>query len=134
MNPDPVAKLARFTPASGPDAAELVFAAGRASARTHWGWKAAVAALVASNLALGAVIAFRAPAEPPAHPEPVGQPQPEQPVSTPPTSAPVPGEEPWSYRALRSADPERVPETEPITSAAPRQPLTVLSGHRGELD
>jgi hypothetical protein len=137
MNPDPVAKLAKFTPASGVDAAELLFAAGRASARTFWGWKVAVAGLLLSNLALGAFIAFRShelpPAPPPtppatpAQPEPAAAPQPPQP---PPSAV----EEPWSYRTLMSGNLEQLPRPQPVPNLAPREPLTVLSGRSGELD
>ena len=138
MNPDPVAKLAKFTPAPSADAAELLFAAGRASARTHWLWKVAVAALVTSNVALGALLALRSTA-PPALPSepiavPVVQPAPEPPTAqpTPPSSAPA--EEPWSYRTLRASDLEHAPRPEAFTTTAPRESLTVLSGRRGELD
>ena len=134
MNPDPVAKLARFTP-TAPDAADLLFAAGRASARTHWLWKGAVAALLTSNLALGALFALRstdAPQAPQA--APVAQPVPEPPTAqqvSPPSSAPA--DDPSSYRTLRGSDPEHAPLPETFPTA-PRESLTVLSGRRGELD
>ncbi|MBN9122597.1 MAG: hypothetical protein J0I06_26190 [Planctomycetes bacterium] len=134
MNPDPVAKLARFTPAPA-DPAELLFAAGRASARTHWLWKVAVAALVASNASLSALLALRSTSEPASpNPVPIVAPAPEpSPVpSAPPSSAPV--DDPWSYRALRGSDLERAPRPEAFTAPAPREPLTVLSGRRGEID
>jgi hypothetical protein len=136
MNPDPVAQLSRFTPAPAPDPAALLFTAGRASARTHWGWKAAVAALVSSNAALVALFAFRAPVGAPGPapaPVPSVQALGESPSPAPPT-APAPVDEPWSYRTLRSADLEGAPQPEPLPSVAPRQPLTLLSGHRGEID
>jgi predicted membrane-bound mannosyltransferase len=60
MIPDPVEKLARFTPA-GPDQAELLFAAGRASASTPWFWKAALAASVVANAVCVGFLVFRAP-------------------------------------------------------------------------
>ena len=135
-NLDPIAKLSKFTPAGGPDAAELLFAAGRASARTPWGWKAAVAALVASNLALGAVLAFRTREVPPSpHPDPVPvvQPQPELPAPAPPSS-PAPTDDPSSYRTLWHTDLDRAPKADPVSNAAPREPLTVLSGRRGDID
>ena len=133
MNPDPIAKLAKFTPAASADAADLLFAAGRASARTHWGWKAAVAALALSNVALGAYLALRptdaAPAAP--APVPVAQPQP-KPV---PASAPAPADDPWSYRTLRATGIEGSPTAEPVANLAPaRQPLTARSGRGGEID
>lgn len=80
--------LAGFTPAAVLDPADILFRAGRASARTPWGWKAAVAGLLLSNLAVVGALLFRqpqtvavpaaapvppvevAPAEPPAEPSP----------------------------------------------------------------
>ena len=135
VNPDPVARLAKFTPASASNAADLLFAAGRASARAHRGWKAAVAALALSNVALGALLLFGSRELPPAAPPlPVAQPQPE-PVPAPPASAPAPTDEPWSYRTLRATDPEYPPKAEPFANLAPaREPLTALSGRRGDID
>jgi hypothetical protein len=136
VNPDPVAKLARFTP-TATDPAELLFAAGRASARTHWGWKVAVAGLIASNLALGALVAFRSPTAVPApqpEPVPVAQPLPVAPAPEPPTPPPAPVDEPWSYRTLRGADLEHTPKPEILPPLAPREPLTMRSGRRGEID
>ena len=136
MNPDPMAKLAKFTPAGGADPAELLFAAGRASARTHWGWKAAVAGLFATNLALGAALALRspgAPATPPATepPAPIVQP-PSLPV---PQFQVAPSDEPSSYHVLMGADLEHLPKVEPVSDPIPdRPPLTALAGRRGELD
>ncbi len=136
VNPDPVAKLAKFTPAA-PDAAELLFAAGRASARTHWGWKAAVAGLLASNLALGVLLVFSrrdVPSVPEPVPAPVVQPQPEPPSTTPPSPV-TPADEPWSYRTLRATDLEHAPKPETLTNLTPpREALTVLSGRSGDLD
>lgn len=135
MTPDPVAKLAKFTP-TALDPAELLFAAGRASARTHWLWKFAVALLVASNAALGAWLALRSPTvlvvEPVTVPvvPPVSEPPAAQTV--PPTSGTV--DDPSSYRVLRAGDLEHLPRVEAFTSAAPREPLTALSGRRGELE
>jgi hypothetical protein len=131
VTPDPVAALTRFTPAGVVDPAELLFAAGRASARTHWGWKATVAGLLLSNAALGAFLVFGShdvPSVVPPAPMPVVQPEP-----TPaPPSAPAPTDEPWSYRALRATDPELGPNTEPVSDFTPaREPLTVMSGRRG---
>jgi hypothetical protein len=139
MNPDPVAKLAQFTPAPSVDAAELLFAAGRASARTHWLWKTAVAVLVVSNAALGAWIALRSnerPEVPRPDPIPVVRPVPAvpaKPQAAPPASS-APDEEQWSYRSLRGSDFERPPSPVSLATAAPHAPLTVLSGRRGEID
>lgn len=136
VNPDPIAKLAKFTPAAAPDAAELLFAAGRASARTHWGWKAAVAGLFASNLVLGVLLAFGGrdvPPSPTVEPPPAVQPQP-VPVLAPPSPA-TPAEEPWSYRTLRALDLEHSPKPETFSNANPsREALTVLSGRNGDID
>jgi hypothetical protein len=136
MNPDPVEKLAKFTPATSTDAAELLFAAGRASARAHWLWKIVVAALVASNVACGVLLAFRttdpphATAPPPLAVQPVLEPPTLQ--LPPPSSAPV--DDPSSYRILRASDLECMPRAESFLTASPRKTLTVLSGRRGELD
>jgi hypothetical protein len=136
VTPDPVAALARFTPAGAVDPAELLFAAGRASARTHWGWKAAVVALALSTAALGAVLVFVSRTVPSvAAPAPVPVVPPEPTLTPAPASAPAPADEPWSYRALRATDPALVPNTEPVTNLTPpREPLTVLSGRRGGLE
>ena len=58
MTPDPVFdKLARFTPSvSSLDAAEVLFRAGQASARTPWCWKIAV---VGSVLVIAALLGER---------------------------------------------------------------------------
>jgi hypothetical protein len=134
VNPDPIVKLAQFSPALAIDPAELLFAAGRASARTHWGWKAAVLALALSNGALGAVLVFGsrdAPSVAAPTPVPVVSPEP----LLAPASPPAPVDEPWSYRALRATDPELAPSTEPVTNLTPsREPLSVLSGRRGDID
>jgi hypothetical protein len=138
MNADPIAKLAKFTPASAADPAELLFAAGRASARTHWGWKAAVAGLLLTNSVAVALFALRLPA-PALQPEPqpatpAVTPRPEPPQSAPPTGTVT--TEPWSYQVLASAgDPERFPKTEPTRGGyATPAPLTPLSARRGEID
>lgn len=90
VTPDPAAgPLAGFTPAAVLDPADILFRAGRASARTPWGWKAAVAGLTLSNLAVVGALVLRqpedvavsvvaptpppaeaAPVEPPAEPSP----------------------------------------------------------------
>jgi hypothetical protein len=138
MSTDPVAKLAKFTPATALDPAELLFAAGRASARTVWGWKAAVAALLLTNTLTLTLFALRPPA-PAAQPVPLPTPvvppvpQPEPPQPSPPTDSLV--DEPWSYRALAAAgDPDRFPRSESIHGSAPPKLLTALSARRGEFD
>jgi hypothetical protein len=137
MKPDPVAKLAQFTPAPVVDPAELLFAAGRASARTPRGWKAAVVVLGVSNAALTALLVGRPLAAPPAPPpEPIVRPVPPEPVEPAVPSAPAsaPPEEPWSYLALRAADPDRLPQAETLPTTAAPEPLTALSGRRGDID
>jgi len=139
MNPDPVAKLTKFTPASSVDPSELLFAAGRASARTFWGWKFAVAALLVSNAVCVAFLAFgrrdASSAVPPAEAAPVVQPNaapPLPPEPQPPTSA---VDAPWSYHTLRTTDLERMPKPQPVANLVPpREPLTALSGRSGEID
>ena len=136
VNPDPVAKLAKFTPAAPPDAAELLFAAGRASARVPLAWKAAVVSLALSNVALCACLLFALRTAPTVAPIPgPAVPQLPEPVPTPPASAPAPADDAWSYRTLRATGLERTPDTEPVANLAPeRQPLTALSGRRGDID
>ncbi|QJW98334.1 hypothetical protein [Frigoriglobus tundricola] len=133
MTPDPLAALARFTPASAVDPAELLFAAGRASARTHWGWKAAVGALALSNVALLAVLVFGSRDAAPVVPSPL----PIVPIEPAPVSpsAPAPPADPWSYRALRAMDADLAPVPEPAPNLLPQhEPLTVMSGRRGGLE
>lgn len=136
MNPDPVFdKLGRFTPVR-PDVAEILFAAGRASARTHWLWKTAVAVLVAVNAVAVMLLVSREPrVENHTSPEipaviPPAVTSPAEPIS-PPLS-----EDPWSYRSLTQiGDPDQFPE--PKADAGPPQqvrPLTVQTLLRGELD
>lgn len=135
-NGDPLAALARFTPASGPDAAELLFAAGRASARTPVAWKLAAAALAVANAALVAALALRpapvapppAPLVPPAVPVLAGPPEP--PAAVPPAGA----DDPSSYRWLRTADPDALPRAAALGPAPERPPLSILSGRNGEID
>jgi hypothetical protein len=139
MSNDPVTKLGKFTPATSLDPAELLFAAGRASARTPWGWKAAVAGLLLTNTLTLTLLALR----PQAH---VTQPEPPPAPVVPPAQQPGPPQpslpadpifdEPWSYGALSAVgDPDRFPKSEPIAGAQrPEAPLTVLSARRGEID
>ncbi|MBX9628620.1 MAG: hypothetical protein K2X82_32785 [Gemmataceae bacterium] len=94
LTPDPVYdRLAQFTPASGLDPAGVLFAAGRASARTPRGWKLAVAGLVLTNLAAVGALVLRRP-DPPAAPVfipvPAVIPEPD-PADEPPAESPAPG-------------------------------------------
>ncbi len=137
MTPDLVlAKLARFTPAIV-DPAELLFAAGRASARTPWVWKAAVAGSLLANAVCVGLLLFRSPespqvtpSEPPAVPAvvPTVEPTPVVPASSTP--------DPWSYQAIHAAgDPDQLPK--PVSQfeiSHTGKPLSVLSARSGELD
>jgi hypothetical protein len=137
VTPDPVYdKLARFSPDSQRlDPAEILFRAGRASARTHWFWKLAVAALLLTNMAAVGLLAFRDHSGPTA-PEVVTVPVvipvvvvPVEPVSSPPESA-----SPWSYGSLlRTTDPDDLPRSPALVGMTPSAPpLTPLS--RREID
>jgi len=135
MTPDPVlAKLSRFTPAAV-DPAELLFAAGRASARTPWYWKAAVAGSLMVNVVCVGLLVFRSPdserivpTDPIAAPLPVPEPV--------PVVVPVSMPDPWSLQALHHlGDPDRLPQSEPrFEISHSEKPLTVLSARSGELD
>src|SRR4051794_33625393 len=110
MTPDPVAKLAQFTPEPGAvDPAELLFAAGRASARTPWYWKATVAASLLANVVCVLLLATRSP-EPlvQVHPAPDAVPAPQ--LQPRPPVAPESVPEPWSYQSLRGADVDSGPQ------------------------
>lgn len=119
---DAVEKLARFTPAGGLDAAEVMFAAGRASARTPWGWKAAVAVLLLANA--GWLAGFSHRGTKPISPELPA-------LKTQPTPAPIetisprPNESlsPWSLGALqRTGDLESLPELPALANLPPSEP------------
>lgn len=137
MTPDPVLdKLARFTPdGSQLDPCEMLFRAGRASARTPRIWKVAVAGLLLANLVTAGFLLFRQE-KPQPIPEPVPVPvvvpvivpSPESPPS--PTASPSP----WSLGALfRLTDPSDLPAAQAVTDLAPAEPpLTPRS--RGELN
>ena len=132
MSTDPADRLARFTPAAGPDPAELLFRMGRASAPTRLRWKLAVLALLLTNAVAAGWIAFR----------------PDPPVPTPEVVTvvvPVPVAEPMPHDPTRDSggwiglrvhdDPERWPAFEPVAGVnPPRPPLTPLAARRGELD
>jgi len=143
MIPDPVLdKLARFTPNTTiVDNAALLFAAGRASARTPWFWKVATTALLLGNAGWLSLLIIR-PSSPTA---PVVVPQKEsvapvppqaEPATDPTNITPPPSDDPWSYRALLSAgDPEKFPRTEVFNGSLPNnEPLTPRSSLRGDLD
>jgi hypothetical protein len=136
MMPDPVFdKLAKFTPdAAAVNPAELLFAAGRASARTPWGWKTAVAGLILTNLVCVSLLVFHSPEAPPeVHTVPAVVTQPE-----PPSTVPVAPQtdDPWTYHTLISvSDPERFPKIDIGADPMPTErPLTPLSWRRGGID
>lgn len=139
MTPDPVLdKLTRFTPdGSQIDPAQLLFRAGRASARTHWGWKAAVAGLLLANLGTAGYLAFR-PEKSPPPPEPVPVPV-VVPVAVPspePPPSPDVSPSPWSLGALlRTTDPRDLPAAQAAIDLAPAEPpLTPRSVGRADID
>jgi len=128
MNNDPVIhRLARFTPdESLIDPAALLFRAGRASARTSWGWKLAVAGLLLANAVTVAILfARRDPPRPPeATPAPAMTPAPALPPAPMPESPPSP--EPNSIAALaHSFDPDRLPPSAGFVD--PDRPATMLT-------
>jgi hypothetical protein len=133
MTPDPLAKLAKFTPAAV-DPAELLFAAGHASACTPWVWKAAVgASLLVNLLCIG--LLFRSSESPRVVlPEPTVVPA--MPVVEPVPSLPAPTPDPWSYQALRvTGDLDRFPKSEADTAISHTgKPLSVLSARSGAID
>jgi hypothetical protein len=141
LTPDPVFdKLALFSPdPAGVDAADILFRAGRASAPTPWGWKAAVAVLGLTTAAAAGWAAFGRRDDPP---PPVVVPVPVAvPVLVPaPEPAPVPYPErppgPWSLGALiRTTDVNELPRPEPVGVALPADPpLAAFSARRGEID
>ena len=115
-------KLSRFTPDGlGLDAAEVLFRAGRASARTPWGWKAAVALLLLAN---GGWLAERWSHEPVAVPV-VSIPEKQvAPVVEPPASPlPDPSESLWSLGALhQTTDADSLPASPAIANMPPTDP------------
>jgi hypothetical protein len=127
MTPDPVLDmLARLTPnGSRLDPAEVLVRAGRASARTPWGWKLAVAGLLLANaVTVALLLPRRDPSRPPdATPSPVVTPAASSP---PPVPESPPSPEPNSIAALaHSFDPDRPPP--PAGFAAPDRPAAILT-------
>ena len=131
MKPDqPLRTLAGFSPsAPAIDRDEVMFRAGRASARVGRGWKAAVALMVVAQV-VGWTVWLTEPASAPKE------------SAAPTTIAPVPPVEvapadptdPASYRALvvqwSGENPPAIPVSASPNSARP--PLSVSAGHRGE--
>jgi hypothetical protein len=143
MTPDPVLdKLVRFTPKSTAlNNAALLFAAGRASARTPWVWKAAVAGLLLANMGWLSLLVLRPDVE--TAPKPLQQPDPiplANPLSDPAppltNSSPTASDDLLSYRALMSAgEPELFVHVEPLKGLMQdEKPLTPRTAERGEID
>ena len=140
MTDDPaLGKLARFTPdRSSLDPAEILFRAGRESARPHRGWKLACSGLLLAILALVGERVVRE-AGPPNTPPP-GPREDTATIAAPPIAAPPP--EPgagdagslWSFGALlRASDPKDFPRSAALAVPSPTDPpLTPRS--RGEFD
>ena len=139
MTPDPMLdKLARFTPsAAAVDQAALLFAVGRASARTPWGWKIVAAGLLLANLGWLSLLTFHSdrvtvPGDT-LKTDPVPTPEPS---NAPEKPRPPYGEEPWNCRSLIFLDdPEQLPRSELLREPVPTvEPLTPRSVNRGEID
>jgi hypothetical protein len=127
ITPDPVlGKLTRFTPiAPSLDPADVLFRAGRASARTPRGWKMAVSGLA---LVIAALLGERLVNNPGANPGPqeaaralvaVPVPAPDQgpsPIPIGPGSA-------WRFGAfLHATDPDDVPTSPALAGLSPADP------------
>jgi hypothetical protein len=128
MTPDPVLeKLARFAPAQSQiDAAELLFRAGRESARTPRVWKVSVLGLLLAN---AVTVGFLLPRDPPRPLEVIAIP-----VAVPvmlPTPVPQHADRPYSpdpnsvAAISRAFDPDSPPP--PAGFAAPNHPDPILS-------
>jgi hypothetical protein len=130
MTPDPLSKLGRFTPQPPRiDRDELLFRAGRSSARVGRGWKAAVAALAVSQAVTIALLVWPdgdppTAARPPVAPSPLPGQEP-----TAPEYVPLPLH---SYGALtRSVEAGELPPVISSGVAFPdRPPLSVASAYR----
>jgi hypothetical protein len=123
MTPEPGLNwLARLQPnGSLLDPADVLFHAGRASARTPRMWKLAVAGLLLANMVtIGLLLSRRDPTRPPtAAPIPIATPAPD-PTPAPPPDSP-PGSDPNSlYSLAHSLDPDAPPP--PAGFVAPDRP------------
>jgi hypothetical protein len=130
MIPDPGLEwLARLRPnESVLDPADILFHAGRASARTPRPWKIGVAGLLLTNaVAVGLLLDHQDPRRPATAPAPVAVPT-SSPAPTPPPASP-PGADPNSvYSLARSLDPDAPPPPAGFVSPdRPTAPLTVGS-------
>jgi len=116
-------KLGRFTPNASLDAAEVLFRAGRASARTPRGWKFAVAVLLLANVGWVAERGLREPKSSlPEVPPAIAKPSVLPPLE-PTLPSPTESLSPWSLGALqRTGDLESLPELSAIANFAPTDP------------
>jgi hypothetical protein len=126
MSRDPLDKLARFTPAAGGlDRDELLFRAGRASARTPRGWKVAAGVLATTQAATLALWLGGGSGPPPTAPTAVAP-------EAPPAPA-YPAADPSSYLALsRSWDGEPPTRPAPAGPSGDRPGPVLTAGWRGE--
>lgn len=120
---DPLATLSKFTP-TGPNRDDLLFAAGRASARPSRRWKWATGFLAVTQAVTLALWLW-----PKADPTPVPIPIPPPAVSTDPDSvAPPSPPEPYSYLALMHRDGDAEPRERFAPGPdRPTRPLTAGS-------
>jgi hypothetical protein len=143
MTHDPVYdKLARFTlNSASPDPAEILFYAGRASARTPWGWKVTVVGLLLANVALVGLLLFRdsrhprvfTPSLEPVAPVIIGGGPGLVPIPVPsPSLSPVESASPWSFGALhRVTDPNDLPQTTAVEGFSRDGPSLTPRSHCG---
>lgn len=129
---DAIGKLARFTLAPGGlDRDEMLFRAGRASAKPNRGWKAAVGVLAGTQ---AATLAFwlSTVSHPPAS---TSVPAVAAPTESAPPSAPMsPAIDPSSYLALSHRWDGEVPIRSAAIQTSPHRSEPVLTaGWRGEL-
>jgi hypothetical protein len=139
MIPDPVlGRLTRFTPREPSlDPADVLFRAGRDSARTPRGWKMAVAGL---GLVVAALLGERLTNSRDANPGPPGAAPPAVAVPVPvpapdqsPSPVPTGPESPWRFGALRhAADPNDLPTSPALAGLSPVDPP--LTPRSRELD
>jgi hypothetical protein len=129
MNPDPVFdKLVRFSPSSGGlDRDAILFASGRASARSRRIWPAIAGFLaVTQAITLAALLMPRSPREMPTKTE--------IPATSSPMVEPRP-EYPSDGMIQVWSDPDRLPKESPVADPAPPEPVwTVLSAKGLSLD
>jgi hypothetical protein len=127
MTSDPVVgRLARFTPrAPSLDPADVLFCAGRDSARTPRGWKVAVAGL---GLVVAALLGERWVNSRAANPGPPTPAAPAVVVPIPvpdqgPSPVPTGPESPWRFGALlHAADPDDLPASGSLAGLSPADP------------